>query len=124
VTSASPITRPKQKASELVDAAFTLINEDNSKAACPYYLQALEEVGRFLMLKNWQHEPSSAIVTIEGISKKAKDARIEFALRHMKKSSSDSCLIENGTEFSVADGASDSELKMAIVALKSSLPFL
>ena len=111
--------RSKQKIAELVDTAFTLINEGNIKAACQYYLQALEEMGKILV----KDSPQAA-----GEEEKEKEnvsnLRIEAAVHHIQKTSSNTFIVKNNAEYAVKDDVDGMRLKMAVVAIKTGLPFL
>jgi AbiV family abortive infection protein len=120
MSNSSAAIRSKQKVAELVDTAFTLINEGNVKSACSYYMQALEELGKILILKSSAGQDDTSTLADE----ESRNTRIEQALRHMQKSQGNSLIVKNSTGYVVKDDIDGTELKMAVVAIKTGLPFL
>lgn len=121
------VINARQRAAELLDAAFSSLAKDISLSGS-HYLKALEEVGRAKMLKeNLGLEvagaPSESVISIDGVKHKARDARIQVAL-HFVQSNADLCLVKKGSEFVLKHDINKNELHQAMASVRSKLPFL
>ena len=123
------IRKAKRKAAELADTTLSLINSKEIDSASSYYLKALEEVGRIKIL---QDNPVDEIAKTEralvenadDLKQEAKDSRIHAALAYLVRENEFSCVVKNGTQFKMRKDVPDSELKRAVVSLKTKLTFL
>lgn len=119
----------KRKAAELADTTLSLVNSKEIDSASSYYLKALEEVGRIKIL---QDNPADGIAKIEGafvenadhVMQEAKDSRIQAGLAYLVRENEASCVVKNGTHFMIRKDVPVSELKRAVVSLKTKLAFL
>ena len=123
------IRRAKRKAAELADTTLSLVNSKEIDTASSYYLKALEEVGRIKIL---QDKPGDGIDKTEGafdedadhLMQEARDSRIQAALTYLVRENEVSCVVKNGTQFVIRKDVPGSELKRAVVSLKTKLAFL
>jgi hypothetical protein len=122
------IRKAKRKAAELADTTLSLVNSKEIDTASSYYLKALE-VGRIKIL---QDNPADEIAKTNGtfvenadrVMQEAKDSRIQAALAYLVRENEGSCVVKNGTQFMIRKDVPDSELKRAVVSLKTNLAFL
>jgi hypothetical protein len=123
------IRKAKRKAAELADTTLSLVNSKEIDTASSYYLKALEEVGRIKIL---QDNPRDGLAKTEGgfdgdahhIMQEARDSRIQAALTYLVSQNDVSCVVKNGTQFVIRKDVPGSELKRAVVSLKTRLAFL
>jgi hypothetical protein len=123
------IRKAKRKAAELADTTLSLVNSKEIDTASSYYLKALEEVGRIKIL---QDNPRDGTAKTEGgfdgdadhIMQEARDSRIQAALTYLVRQNDVSCVVKNGTQFVIRKDVPGSELKRAVVSLKTRLAFL
>jgi hypothetical protein len=123
------IRKAKRKAAELADTTLSLLNSKDIDIASSYYLKALEEVGRIKIL---QDNPGDGIAKTEGgfdevannLMQEARDSRIQAALTYLVRENDVSCIVKNGTQFVIRKDVPGSELKRAVVSLKTKLAFL
>jgi len=123
------IRKAKRKAAELADTTLSLVNSKEIETASSYYLKALEEVGRIKIL---QDNPGDGIAKTEGgldedadhLMQEARDSRIQAALTYLVRENDVSCVVKNGTQFVIRKDVPGSELKRAVVSLKTKLAFL
>jgi hypothetical protein len=123
------IRKAKRKAAELADTTLSLVNSKEIETASSYYLKALEEVGRIKIL---QDNPGDGIAKTEGgldedadhLMQEARDSRIQAALTYLVRENDVSCVLKNGTQFVIRKDVPGSELKRAVVSLKTKLAFL
>ena len=54
----------------------------------------------------------------------ARDSRIQAALTYLVRENEVSCVVKNGTQFVIRKDVPGSELKRAVVSLKTKLAFL
>lgn len=124
-----PIRKAKRKAAELADTTLSLINSKEIDTASSYYLKALEEVGRIKIL---QDNPVDEIAkteralveNVDDVKQEAKDSRIQAALDYLVRENEVSCVVKNGTQSKIRKDVQASELKRAVVSLKTKLAFL
>jgi hypothetical protein len=123
------IRKAKRKAAELADTTLSLVNSKEIDTASSYYLKALEEVGRIKIL---QDNPEDEIAETEGafvvnadhVMQEARNSRIQAALAYLVRENDVSCAVKNGTQFVIRKDVPGSELKRAVVSLKTKLAFL
>jgi len=123
------IRKAKRKAAELADTTLSLVNSKEIDTASSYYLKALEEVGRIKIL---QDNPGDGIAKTEGafvedadyVMQEARDSRIQAALAYLVRENDVSFVVKNGTQFVIRKDVPRSELKRAVVSLKTKLAFL
>jgi len=129
VDTIEPIRKAKRKAAELADTTLSLINSKEIDTASSYYLKALEEVGRIKIL---QDNPVDEIAkteralaeNVDDVKQEATDFRIQAALAYLARENEDSCVVKNGTQSKIRKDVQASELKRAVVSLKTKLAFL
>ena len=115
------IRKAKRKAAEFADTTLSLVNSKEIDTASSYYLKALEEVGRIKIL---QDNPGDGIAKTEGGFDEARDSRIQAALTYLVGENDVRCVVKNGTQFVIRKDVPGSELKRAVVSLKTKLAFL
>ncbi|HET7147021.1 MAG TPA: hypothetical protein VFI73_00850 [Candidatus Nitrosopolaris sp.] len=129
VSTIESIRKAKRKAAELADTTLSLVNSKEIDIASFYYLKALEEVGRIKIL---QDNPGDEILRLEGASVEnadhemqvARDSRIQAALAYLVRENEFCCIVKIGTRFVIRKDVPESELKRAVVSLKTKLAFL
>ena len=124
------VAKARRRAVEQIDSAFTALNEGKTELALSCYVRALEEIGRAKMFRENLGEkiadaPPSSIITVDGQSMTARDARLKVAVHYLNENKIGCPVeIENRSYDSLLPEATLDTLKSSIVALKSLSAFL
>ena len=124
------VSKAKRRITERIDSAFTALNDGNPDLAFSHYLSAVEEVGRAKMFRENLGEgiadaPSDSIIRMDNTQITARDARFRVGLHYLEEHSMKPPFsLQEGSVASAKRDGTDSELKSAIVGLKSLSAFL